>query len=103
MDGEVAVTPIVLANPPPPKGTFGAAWALDITRTGKSFDVRYRVGTGRWRPWKDDTEMQDALFGKGGQPVGVEPSRIYRVQARSQKLSNPAKHSRWSPPLVVRT
>ncbi len=101
MDGEVTVAPILLANPPPPKGTFRPAWALDATRTGKSFDVRYRIDKGKWRPWKDDTKMQDALFGEGGEPVPVQPSRKYRIQARSQKLSNSAKHSRWAPPLVV--
>jgi hypothetical protein len=90
-------------NPAPPEGTFRPAWALDITRTGNSFDVRFKVGNGKWRLWKDDTRARRALFGKNGEPVEVKPSKQYRIQARSQKRSNPAKRSGWSPALVVST
>lgn len=103
MDGRIAVEPTLFENPPPPEGTFRPAWATDITETGDRFDVRFKVGDGKWRMWKDETSKFKALFGRNGSPAEVKPGKQYRLQARSQKGSNTSKRSRWSPPLVVST
>jgi plastocyanin len=99
MIGRVAVRPAA-GNPPPDDG-YRVAWATDETRTGDSFDVRYRVGDGGWRDWKQGTERLRAVFGHAGSPVEVKPAQTYRLQARSGKAGKPSKRSDWSPALVA--
>ncbi len=99
MIGRVAVRPA--EGNAPPDGGYRVAWATDATRTGDSFDLRYRVGDGKWRSWKEGTERLRAVFGNGGTPVEVNPAQTYRFEARSQKAGMPSKRSGWSPALVV--
>jgi plastocyanin len=81
-----------------PSGLPLLRWAFPDTNTGNAFDVRFRVGDGRWRPWKTDTTKGFGVFGKDGRPVRYNPDKEYSLRARSQKgVNTPAKVSRWSP------
>jgi plastocyanin len=73
-------------------------WADEITNTGRAFDVQFRIGDGRWRLWKKDTENFQGVFGRNDRPVQYESSKEYWFRARSQKRADtPNKVSRWSP------
>ena len=91
-------------HPPPsrerPGESFRAAWADKASDVSGTYDVRFRVETGPWSPWKNDTRKRKALFGNG-EPIELVPGAEYSISARTQRASNPARHSRWSPPLVV--
>lgn len=73
---------------------FTVKWATSSTNTGSRFDVRYRIGSGRWRVWKSDTSSLKGTFGARGKPVLVSAGKRYSFQARS---SRGARTSLWSP------
>lgn len=73
-------------------------WASASSNTGNQFDVQFRVDSGPWEIWKEDTRRKSAVFGRDDDPVHVRPSRDYDVRARSEKRSDPSKRSGWSPP-----
>jgi plastocyanin len=100
MYGTLAVEPLLRANPDPSSGAFRAAWADNSSDVTGTYDVRYRVEDGPWSFWKTDTRKRKALFGEGS-PAQLVPGQEYSISARTQKMSNPARRSRWSPPLVV--
>jgi plastocyanin len=82
--------------------SFGVQWASRTNKqTGTRFDVRYRVGGGNWKVWKNDTTSFHGTFGKHRRPVRVKPRRTYRIAVRSE-LQNTRKKSDWSPALSVR-
>ncbi|MEX0753808.1 MAG: hypothetical protein WD556_01645 [Actinomycetota bacterium] len=77
---------------------FRVRWAFSDSETGNVYDVRYRVGSGKWKNWKVDTKQRAVIFGRNDQPVAVDPATTYRFRARSQaKASTPKQVSGWSP------
>jgi plastocyanin len=99
MAGVVKVRPIF--NAAPTGNPFTVIWADLGTNTGKAFDVRYKVGAGAWKIWKNDTLQFKAVFGQNMLPVAVMPGTTYQFQVRSEQKSNHAKASGWSPALSV--
>lgn len=99
MDGVVKVRPVF--NPAPTGNPFTVIWADSATNTGKAFDVRYKVGTGAFKIWKNDTSQFKAIFGQSMKPVPVVLGTTYQFQVRSEQASNHSKFSGWSPTLTV--
>jgi plastocyanin len=102
MTGLVRVRPISSAAPT--GNPFTVTWADLNTNTGKAFDVRYKVGTGAFKIWKNDTTQKKAVFGLNGAPVAVQLGQTYQFQVRSEKTAaspGNAKFSGWSPTLSV--
>lgn len=99
MDGVVKVQPIF--NAAPSGNPFTVIWADSATNTGKAFDVRYKVGAGAWKIWKNDTSQFQAVFGQNMLPVPVMLGTTYQFQVRSEQASNHTKVSGWSPALIV--
>jgi plastocyanin len=99
MAGVVKVRPI--QNAAPVGNPFTVIWADSGTKTGKAFDVRYKVGAGPWKIWKNDTAQFKAIFGLNNLPVTVMPGKTYQFQVRSEQATNHAKASGWSPALSV--
>jgi len=99
MAGVVKVAPI--KNLAPVGNPFTVIWADSGTNTGKAFDVRYKVGSGAWKIWKNDVAQFKAIFGLNMQPVPVMLGTTYQFQVRSESASNHAKVSGWSPALSV--
>lgn len=96
MDGMVRV-PVGIQNTAD-RQIFRVVWATEASRTGKAFDVKYRVDGGPWVAWRTDTTKFRALFGRNDRPVPVEEEHTYEVRARSQKrVEQPKKVSGWSP------
>ena len=92
MSGMVKVKPKVTSAPiglP-----FTVAWAAAGTTSGSKFDAQYRIGSGAWRNWKEDTTTAKAVFGASGSPVSVKAGTTYSFRARSQ---SGAAISQWSP------
>jgi plastocyanin len=97
MDGFVRVPAAIRRAP---KGlNFGVQWATGRTNTGGRFDVQFRVGSGRWRPWRRNTKSVKGIFGKGGRPVRVVDNKRYSIRARSQAKG---RESGWSPVKSIR-
>ena len=98
MKGTVRVSPQVA---PAPAGlAFTVKWAAAGTDTGNSFDVKYRVASGPWKTWKNNTSAKSMVFGKGG-PVAVARGKTYSFQVRSgtganESLFSPIKSFRAS-------
>jgi plastocyanin len=93
MEGTVRVPVTIDAAP---QGLpFTVQWGSKATNTGAEFDVRYRIGTGRWRKWTENTTAFQRAFGKLRKPVKLIAGRTYSFKARSQKSSQ--QQSRWSP------
>lgn len=91
MVGTVAVAPQVVSAP---AGLpFTVKWAAAGTNTGTSFDVMYRVGSGAWKTWRNNTSAKSMVFGKGG-PVAVARGKTYSFQVRS---GTGASESAFSP------
>jgi len=102
MVGKIEVRPIVEAGTLRSR-SFGVQWASRTNKqTGTRFDVRYRVGSGTWKVWKDDTAGFHGTFGKHRRPVRVKPRHTYKIEVRSE-LQNVRKKSDWSPALSVKT
>lgn len=92
MDGLVRVPVKVMADP---QGlVFTVRWATAGSNTGTAYDVQYRVGSGSWKTWKNDTNGAAGAFGKADDPVAVESGEAYSFRARSLKGD---AASRWSP------
>jgi hypothetical protein len=98
MKGTVKVAPQVASAP---AGlAFTVKWAAAGTDTGNSFDVMYRVASGPWKTWKNNTSAKSMVFGKGG-PVAVARGKTYSFQVRSgtganESLFSPIKSFRAS-------
>jgi plastocyanin len=91
MVGTVKVPPQVVSAP---AGlAFTVKWAVAGTQTGNSFDMKYRVGSGAWKTWRNNTSAKSMVFGKGG-PVAVARGKTYSFQVRS---GSGAKESLFSP------
>jgi hypothetical protein len=101
MQGRAKVRPSLVADPA--GKPFTVVWANVETESGGAFDVRYKRGSGDWKTWKNDTTAFDAVFGRHRRPTRIVAGSVYKFQARSEKKSNPAKRSGWSPTLVVST
>jgi plastocyanin len=99
MAGVVKVRPVL--SPAPAGNPFTVTWADAATNTGKAFDVRYKVGTGAFKIWKNDTSQLKAVFGRNMKPVPVMAGKTYQFQVRSEQASNHSKVSGWSPSLRV--
>ena len=99
MAGVVRVRPAFKAAPT--GDPFTVIWAGAGTNTGKAFDVRYKVGTGTWRLWRNDTPQFHEVFGENAKPVAVMPGTTYRFQVRSEDATDHTKQSGWSPTLTV--
>jgi plastocyanin len=82
MVGQVAVKPKVLAGP---TGlAFTVQWAAASSNTGNRFDVQYRVGSGAWRNWLNDTSARSAVFGTRSRPVRLVRGKTYSFRVWSQ-------------------
>jgi plastocyanin len=91
MHGTVRVAPQVVSAP---AGlAFTVRWATAGTNTGNSFDVKYRVGRGPWKTWRNNTSAKSMVFGRGG-PVAVARGKSYSFQVRS---GSGAQESGFSP------
>ncbi len=91
MTGTVRVSPQVQSAP---AGlAFTVKWAVAGTNTGSSFDVKYRVASGPWKTWRNNTSAKSMVFGKGG-PVAVARGKTYSFQVRS---GSGARESGFSP------
>jgi plastocyanin len=99
MTGMVKVRPIFSAAPT--GNPFTVTWANSGTNTGKAFDVRYKVGAGTFKIWRNDTSAFKGVFGQNMKPVPVMLGKTYHFQVRSEQASNHAKFSGWSPTLSV--
>jgi plastocyanin len=80
---------------------IGVGWADLSLQTGDRFDVQFRVNTGDWKSWKQDTSQVEGTFGKNGKPVEVKPGKTYRFRVRSELAAHPSRASEFSPPLKV--
>ena len=100
MAGMIKVRPSVFNRT---ASSFGVRWSPGTNQTGNAFDVRYRVDGGAWKTWKNHVAAAQATFGANGSPVRVRPGHTYEVQARSEKSSDLAKKSGWSPSALVTT
>jgi plastocyanin len=101
-DGMTGRLRIMPSRRPAPAGPpFRVVWATPDSNTGDEFDVRFKVGGGAWRTWRNDTSRLSGVFGRNDNPVEVRPDSVYRFQARSQQ--NPERRSGWSPILTVST
>jgi plastocyanin len=91
MRGVIRVAPQVQSAP---AGlAFTVRWAAAGTNTGNSFDVKYRVGRGPWKTWRNNTSAKSMVFGRGG-PVAVARGKSYSFQVRS---GTGARESGFSP------
>jgi plastocyanin len=96
MKGTVRVAPQAVSAP---AGlAFTVKWAAAGTNTGNSFDVKYRVASGPWKTWTNNTSAKSMVFGKGG-PVAVARGKTYSFQVRS---GTGAKESQFSPIETIR-
>ena len=81
MRGTVKVSPKVLSAP---DGlNFTVRWATSTTDTGNRFDVMYRVGSGAWTTWRNNTRARSLVFGQDGAPVAVVLGVSYSFKVRS--------------------
>jgi plastocyanin len=94
MAGKITVNPI--SDGPATDDTQPIRWATDQSTTGDQYDVRFRVGSGHWHIWKRNTAKRRGVFGKDDSPVDFDPTKLYYVQARSEKSANPKRRSGWS-------
>ncbi len=99
MEGELKITPayVPLANP----DELRIVWSNGDDDTGDRFDVRYKVGDGQFKTWKNDTAKSAQRFGRLDQPVDVKPGKTYTFKARTGVAAKPSKQSMYSPLLVV--
>lgn len=95
MTGVVTVEP--WTEPIDGSKPFRLRWASANSNAGDVYDVRFRVGNRRWRPWRKDTSKPSGIFGRKGKPARVRCGRRYSFQARSQKAGKPRERSGWSP------
>ncbi len=80
MRGTVRVAPQTL---PAPAGlNFTVKWAAAGTNTGNRFDVMYRVASGPWKTWRNNTSARSMVFGGAG-PVAVARGKSYSFRVRS--------------------
>jgi plastocyanin len=102
MSGVLRVRPR-RTDPSPVRGIngVGVTWSPGTLQSGDRFDVQFKVGDGKWRTWKKNTLKHDGFFGRNGNPVTLNPSKTYRIRARSELSANPKKRSGWSPPLLI--
>jgi hypothetical protein len=105
MTGRVSVAPIAVSGTVSAagRGGLGVTWAQHGADTGDRYDVRFRVGKGRWRIWKRDTRRGHAEFGHNRKPVRLRSNHRYSFEARSQQGKGEGKRSGWSPKLKLRT
>jgi plastocyanin len=101
MDGRLRVVPNVEGDVGSDR--FRVRWGQGLDHTGDRFDVRFRVGDGRWKDWRKDTRKDEKTFGRNDNPVDVKPNRTYSFKVRSQKGPNDNKVSGFSPKLTVET
>jgi plastocyanin len=81
MRGTVRVAPQTLSAP---AGlNFTVKWASAGTDTGTRFDVMYRVGSGAWKTWRNNTSARSMVFGGGAGPVAVARGKSYSFKVRS--------------------
>ena len=81
MRGTVRVSPSTAAAP---AGLpFTVKWAAAGTNTGNRFDVMYRVGSGPWKTWLNNTSAKSMVFGARSQPVRVARGKSYSFKVRS--------------------
>ena len=98
MRGTVKVAPSAVAAP---AGLpFTVTWAAAGTDTGNRFDVMYRVGSGPWKTWVNNTSARSMVFGRGG-PVAVARGKSYSFKVRSGVGTGPTQ-SGFSPVKVFR-
>ena len=79
---------------------FTVRWAAPGTNTGNSFDVMYRVGSGPWKTWRNNTSAKSMVFGRGG-PVAVARGKTYSFKVRSGSAPV-GRQSGFSPVKVFR-
>jgi plastocyanin len=94
MRGTIRVPPQALSAP---AGlNFTVRWAAAGTNTGNRFDVMYRVGSGPWKTWRNNTSAKSMVFGARSQPVRVARGKSYSFKVRSGEGTG-ARQSGFSP------
>jgi plastocyanin len=101
MSGKLRVRPLLLMVPARGDVSVSVLWSTGANETGNQFDVQFKVNDGKWKDWRKNTSKPGADFGANDKPVNVNPSKTYRIRARSEKKSNPKQRSGWSPPAVI--
>jgi plastocyanin len=94
MEGTIKVRPRIFNKT---DHSFIVMWARPAEQTGDTFDARYRVDGGPWKPWVTDQTTDTGWFGDNDRPVHVGPGHTYDIQARSKNFAHPSKVSGWSP------
>lgn len=79
----------------------GVEWAVEASDTGNRYDVRFKVGDGRWRTWRRNAKAMSDVFGRDDDPVNFNGTKTYKIQARSTLKSDSSRHSGWSPSLIL--
>jgi plastocyanin len=94
MDGTVKARPLV---GPADVDSFVVTWGAANVQKPSRYDVKYRVGDGRWKDWVKNKTAIDREFGANDNPVDVRSGVVYGFKARTELKSNPQKSSRFSP------
>lgn len=90
--GTVKVKPKV--NKKPRKLPFTVIWATGKTDSGTQYDVRYRVGSGKWKIWLGNASAVKKVFGAKNKPVTLKKGMKYSFRVRSESAT---ASSKWSP------
>lgn len=109
MTGLIKVPTKLLKKPAGPK--FRARWATKASGTetlasvdpGWVYDVKYKIGGGKWKNWFVDTAKLTAVFGKNKNPVPVKKfeGKVVRIRSRTQDEAS-GLTSGWSPVRKIR-
>lgn len=104
MDGKLRVRPVFYpaTGKRGPAIVFGVRWA-GSTGTGDQWDVKYkgRGSGGKYVTWLKNTDQLSAVFGENGEPVAPQTGDVFRFKARTERSSNPDRHSGFSPVATV--
>jgi plastocyanin len=94
MDGVVKVKPTVGNYT---GETLTVTWGDAGVPKPSQYDVKYRVGNGKWKDWIKNKTTVSRKFGANDKPVNVQKGKTYSFKARTELQSNPQKASSFSP------
>lgn len=72
-------------------------WGNNLVDVEPQYDVRFKVGSGKWKNWLKNTQLGSSQFGAGDEPVNLKPGKTYKLQARTENAANDERRSGWSP------
>jgi hypothetical protein len=95
MDGLIGIHPTVGVQT---DDYVPVEWAFDNPiRVGNRWDVRYRIGSGKWKTWLKGAKKLEGKFGHNDKPVNFNPNRTYSVSVKTKLASDPSRQSKFSP------